>query len=108
MLNAETRNWLMLWSVMGRPQQLPFKMLCMSPIEAFQTRQIFESNQNGVCFQLRYEAHPDFRNRYGTGPFVVKIWNYGSPRHFEKSGSLGAVLEIVRTWLVPASECDEH
>lgn len=98
-MTPKVREWMMLWIVKGRPHDLPFSMFRCIPLEAFKAHWVFNTKADGVCYQIRYEAHPDFWNRYSDKPFVMKIWNYGSANQFEKGGdTLDAVLEIARAW----------
>lgn len=89
-MNTETRNWFMLWSLLGRPRRLPFHLFRTIPLEALQETVVFECVHEGIRIRCKYEL---------PHPVTIQIGLENQPSSVHAFGSLKEVLSLVK--LVP-------
>lgn len=97
-LTREERKWMMLWTVMGRPEHLPFAMFVSLPHAAA------EALEDEPEF---FEAYDTMRNRYtlhSPHPYLYEAtrWRLQKEQRYladTARGNFEAVMAAIRRWV---------
>jgi hypothetical protein len=114
-MTPEARNWMMRWTVMGRPTTLPLSMLATLPREAVMAQyddpalRLEAHDDRGAYEFLRFEAHGREGRHYklewpilegGYDACIEEPTPHGIDRRtYSSRGSFETVTRDIRKWI---------